>query len=519
VFYTKKKLDRTQNTLRNIVFGIVNKIVMLAFPFIIRTLIIYYIGIQYAGLNNLFVSILQVLNLSELGFSSAIVYSMYKPVAENDIKKIGTLLNYFKKIYLIIGLIILGIGIMIMPLIPYLIKDSYPSDVNLYILYLLFLVNTCISYFFGGYKSSVLNAYQRTDIISNISSFSLGGMYILQICVLICVRDYYVYILMMPVFTLINNFIVAICVNKLYPSIKPFGILDRETKDDIRKHVSGIMINRLCETSRNSLDSIFISAFLGLEMNAIYSNYYCIISSIFALLDIIGNSMLAGIGNSIQTESVEQNYNDLKRFNFIYMWIGGLGASCLICLYQPFMELWMGKDKMLPLEIVILFAVYFYVKLMGNMSSLYFIGNGLWWEGKKKSYIETGMNLLFNFILVQIWGITGIILATLVPLISVNLIYGQGFVFKYYFNNMRKTEFFLLEMKYLIYTVLLCAIIFYVCQVYVNDSFSLMETVAVRFVVCIVLFNILYWILCRKSEEYTDARKWILKKCDKKGRQ
>lgn len=150
MFYTKKKLDRTQNTLRNIVFGIVNKIVMLAFPFIIRTLIIYYIGIQYAGLNNLFVSILQVLNLSELGFSSAIVYSMYKPVAENDIKKIGTLLNYFKKIYLIIGLIILGIGIMIMPLIPYLIKDSYPSDVNLYILYLLFLVNTCISYFLEG---------------------------------------------------------------------------------------------------------------------------------------------------------------------------------------------------------------------------------------------------------------------------------------------------------------------------------------------------------------------------------
>lgn len=98
MFYTKKKLDRTQNTLRNIVFGIVNKIVMLAFPFIIRTLIIYYIGIQYAGLNNLFVSILQVLNLSELGFSSAIVYSMYKPVAENDIKKIGTLLNYFKNI-------------------------------------------------------------------------------------------------------------------------------------------------------------------------------------------------------------------------------------------------------------------------------------------------------------------------------------------------------------------------------------------------------------------------------------
>ena len=86
------KLERTKNATRNIIFGILYRIYIIAVPFLTRTLMIYFMGVQYLGLNSLFTSILQVLNLTELGVGSAMVYSMYKPIVEDDKDKICQLM-------------------------------------------------------------------------------------------------------------------------------------------------------------------------------------------------------------------------------------------------------------------------------------------------------------------------------------------------------------------------------------------------------------------------------------------
>ena len=199
------KLSRTKNAVRNIYCGLFNKIITILFPFLIRTVLIKKIGIEYAGLNSLFSSILQVLNLTELGFASAVVYSMYKPIAEDDKDTICALLNFYKRVYFIIGLVILALGTAVMPFLQHLIKGNIPQDINIYVLYSIYLVNTSLSYLLFGYKNSLLNAHQRRDVISNILTITQGLMNICQLLILVTIKNYYLYVLMMPIFTVLNN--------------------------------------------------------------------------------------------------------------------------------------------------------------------------------------------------------------------------------------------------------------------------------------------------------------------------
>lgn len=230
-------MGRTKNAVRNIIWGFVNKFIVLFFPFIIRTIIIRQLGSEYLGLNSLFTSILQVLNLTELGFSSAIVFSMYKPIAEKDEKTICALMNLYKKIYRIIGCLILLIGLCITPFIKELINGTYPTDINIYILYLIYLFNTAITYFLFAYKSTLLIAHQRSDITSNINTIASLLQYTVQITILYALKNYYIYIIVNIISTILNNLLTAYIANKKYPQYKPIGKVSKEITKEIKQKV------------------------------------------------------------------------------------------------------------------------------------------------------------------------------------------------------------------------------------------------------------------------------------------
>ena len=201
-------MSRTKNATRNMFFGFINKLIVLLFPFVIRAMIIKTLGSEYLGLSSLFTSILQVLNLAELGFNSAIVYSMYKPIAEKDTTTICALINMYKKIYRIIGITIITLGLILLPFLNLLIKGNYPSDINIYILYLICLFNTGITYFLFAYKNALFTAHQRSDITSNIQSISYVLQYLIQIFVLVKLKNYYMFVIIQMFTTILNNIIV-----------------------------------------------------------------------------------------------------------------------------------------------------------------------------------------------------------------------------------------------------------------------------------------------------------------------
>lgn len=505
------KLERTKNTVRGISTGLVNKIITLLLPFLVRTVLIQKIGIEYAGLNGLFVSILQVLNLTELGFSNAIVHSMYKPIAEDDEETICALLNFYRKVYFIIGLIILGIGLAIMPFLTKLINGTYPSNINIYILYFIYLLNTSISYLFFGYKNSIMNAFQRVDIINNISTLTSVFLNVTQIALLIVTKSYYLYVIVMPVCTILNNLIVAYEVKKYFPQYVCKGTIPAEIKKDMKKKVSGLMIQKVCATTRNTLDSIFISAFLGLTMTAMYSNYYYIMNAVTGFMGIITTSMLGGIGNGIQVESKEVNYSNMRKFNFMYMWISGWFTAAMLCLYQPFMKLWMGQEYMLDFNVVILLCVYFYILKIGDIRSVYYSAVGLWWEGKWRAVMEVLLNVALNFFLVQLIGVYGIILATLTSLFFINFLHGSRYVFKYYFGMEKVKEYYLLHGLYFAITVLCSFLTYYSCSflvevLKVNNNLA---SFFIKGIVCTVVPNIFLLIIYFKTNDFKNMIQWM----------
>ncbi len=455
----KIKLSRTKNAVRNIYSGMFNKIFTIFFPFLIRTVLIKKIGIEYAGLNSLFSSILQVLNLTELGFASAVVYSMYKPIAEDDKDTICALLNFYKRVYFIIGLVILALGTAVMPFLPHLIKGNVPQDINIYVLYSIYLVNTSLSYLLFGYKNSLLNAHQRRDVISNILTITQGLMNICQLLILVTIKNYYLYVLMMPIFTVLNNVLVGIATKRMFPEYSCKGKLDISVKKDIRKKVAGLMISKLAQTSRNSFDSIFISAFLGLAMTTIYSNYLLVISAITGILNIVINSLQAGVGNTLQTETKEKNYENLKKFNLLYTLFVGWCTTCMLCMYQSFMELWLGKDFLLPFGAVVLLCLYFYILKAGDINSLYYNASGMWWHGKYRAITEALLNLLGNFILVKYIGIYGIVISTVITAIIGHFWNGQ-FLFKLYYKNNKMIRYFLFEGMIAVMSFSICILTF-----------------------------------------------------------
>lgn len=496
------QINRIKNTKRNAVWGMVEKVISLALPFVLRTIIIKELGESVLGLNSLFTSLLQVLNMAELGFSNAIIYNMYKPVAENDTDIICALMNLYRKVYYVIGVIVLLIGLVLVPFLPQLIKGTVPEGYNLYVLYAINLFNTVISYFLFAYKNCLLNAYHRNDIISKVRTLTLFFQYAYQFFVLLVFKDYYLYLIILPIITIANNIINAYIVTKLFPEYKCRGKLSKSKIEDIKLNVSGLMIGKICLVSRNSFDSIFVSAFLGLTSVAMYTNYYYIISAVNIFLSVITESMRAGIGNSIVTETVEKNYHDFRVFYMGYAWLSGWCTICLLCLFQPFMKLWMGESLMFPYTTVVLFAVYFYSLKLGDIRSVYSNSTGLFWQSRHYVIIEAISNVVLNYVFVKIWGVNGIIVATNLTIIFINFVWGTIVIFKYYFVNESFIRFVGEQFSYFLVNAMVAGVTIYICKmVVIGDIIGFIIKIAI----CITVPNLLFLLVYSRFPLFKDA--------------
>lgn len=489
---------RLKNSLRNVSGALINKATAIVFPFIIRTIIIYYLGTEYAGLSSLFTSVLQILSLSELGIGSAIVFSMYKPVAEKNTSKINALLKLYRKFYYIIGCVIFGVGIMLIPVVPKLISGTYPEDINLYALYLIYLANTVLSYFLFAYKTSILNAFQRSDIESNLTTVINIGMYVVQIVMLIAFKNYYSYILCLPIATIVINMVRSYIVDKQYPDIHCAGEVAQEVKKDIFKRVSALIGHQLSGTVNCSLDNIVVSAFLGLKVVAQYGNYYYIVSALSGVMQVTFNSLTASIGNSLIKESKEKNLEDFYDIQYINSWIVGWICITMICLYQDFMRLWVGEDLLFPFNIVVLFAVYFYSWQNRRTVLTYKNACGMWWADKIKPYVSVATNLILNFALVQVCGIYGVMLSTIVCYVFIEFPWETHALFKEYFNT-GTFDYWIRIFKYILLTLFLAFLTFSVCSlIKVNGILS----IVLKGLMCVVFPNILWIMFTHKSSGF-----------------
>lgn len=496
------KMDSVKNAKRNIVFGVLSMGISVLLPFVSRTVLIYTMGQLYVGLSALFQSVFQLLNMLELGFGVALIYFLYEPIAKDDQERIGAILKYYRTSYIKIGIAILVAGICIMPFISFLIKNQEIPNVNIYVIYFIMLVNATMGYFVFPHARALLMAYQRNDFTHKITIFTEIIKNIIQIIVLLVLKDYYLYIFIIPVCEFGNDVIHAVVAKKKYSYIRVEGVLSKNFKKELNKKISGLFTFKIGSIISNFSDNVVISAFLGLGIEALYANYYCIITVLFSILAIYYSAITAGLGNSIVLESVKSNYKKFQILQFAQEWLIGWISICLLCLFQPFIRFWVGDNWLLPFPVVLLIVATFYTWKIQDIVTVYKEAAGLWDKDKYRPLISAILNLILNLLTVQRWGLYGVVASTLISLLFVDVIWVARSLFKGYFKVGLSAYYFRM-LKALFINVLLAGVT-YLCCSCVKSGSNLVDLLSCLGI-CIVIPNSINCLLNFKRWELREV--------------
>lgn len=496
------RIERTKNASRNMVFGLLFKLYTLIVPFIIRTILLYFMGAEYLGLSSLFGSIFSVLNMAELGVGSAMCFRMYRAIAEDDHSSICALMRLYRTYYRVIGLIIALVGLILTPFVPSLINGTAPDGLNIYLLYLINLASTVASYWLFAYKDAVLSAHQRNDVSSKVGMLANTITYTLQIITIVIFHDFYLYFIVAIATRLLANCITAIIATKMYPQYKPEGKMSREEVRDINKRIYGLFTTKIGNIVTNSVDSIVISAFLGLTLLAIYQNYYYIITAVFGFIEIVYSACLSGIGNSLVLDSKEKNFNDFRVISFLIIWICSFCSCCFLCLFQPFMQIWVGNDLVLEYGIVICIVIYFYTYMINRLIGVYKDAAGIWYKDRFRPLITAGVNLGLNILSVNIMGLYGVVLSTVLSTLLISIPWLIHNLFSSVFDKSRIKSYVMELCKYSVVVIVSCVICFLICELLV---FNLWITLIVRLLICFIISNALYIVFFRKTLVFSAA--------------
>ena len=369
-----------------------------------------------------------------------------------------------------------------------------------------------LSYWLFAYKNSILQAHQRTDIVSKVTLITNTIQYVLQLFVLWIFKNYYLYVIVMLVTQALTNIVTAIMADKIYPQFKPKGELHKEEIHQINQKIRNLFTAKLGGVVVGSADTIVISAFLGLTTLAVYQNYYFIMNSICGFITVIFSAITAGIGNSLVTESSEKNYNDFKKFTFIICFILCICCCCFVGLYQPFMKLWVGKKFMLSFSFVILFCILFYCLELAMVWATVKDAAGLWHSDRFRPLIGACANLIMNIVLVQVIGLYGIILSTVFSYIFISMPWLIHNLFKFLYNESLKVYLKDLSM-YILVAILATTITTIICR---KITFVGIFELVFKGIISIII-PVSIEILCyRKKEEFKESIK-LVKKMLKKG--
>ena len=462
------KLDFTKNTKRNIAANTVSRFLALLFPFLNRTMFLWILGPQFLGLNGLFSGILGVLMLAELGFGTAVVCSMYKPVADDDYDLICAYLRFYRKIYRWVGTVIFVAGLCLLPFIRNLVHGNLPPGIDLHILYLLHLVNTSLSYFLFAYRGSILGAHHRNDVLTNIRSGVMIVQYLTVFSILMVkflnpAQKYYWYVGATVLFTVIQNLLIMWQSRRMFPHIKPVGELPPERRKHVISDVGAIFLHKLGAVISRQIDNVVISAFLGLGWVAAYGNYYYVYMHIAGIPAIVYATMMGGFGNKLHTETKEKNFELFMRVcrmvGIIVIWC----AAVMLALYQPFIRVWMGgKDKMLVQHFLTpaLMVVLFYINQSRQVMLSVKGAAGLWREDRWKPVVGGAVKLLVCLLSV-LWlddkyKLDGVILSTIIDYVLVQIPWESHVVFSKFFDRKQMRTYWLHQFKFALLALIPC---------------------------------------------------------------
>ena len=494
-----KQRSRTENSIINSAMSIVTQVLTVVLNFAVKTVFIKMLSDEYLGVNGLFTNIITMLSLADLGIGIAIPYSLYKPLAKKDEHKINVLMNFYKKVYTIIGIAVLLIGLSLTPFLGLIIKDIPKNVPHLSLIYILFVIHSASSYFFV-YKKFLIDSDQKGYITSRIIFTFSTLLSIIQIILLVTTKNYILFLLSSIILVIIQNIYISSKANKLYPFIKnkTDEKLEKEDMEGIKKNVSSLFIYKVGTVIMNGTDNIIISKFIGLIIVGFYSNYVLIINSVTTVLNQIFNAITSSIGNLVVTTNKKRSKEVYDNLNFANFWLYALFGVCIIVLINPFINVWIGKKYVMGFSIVFLLVLNFYVLGMQSVTNSFRNAYGLFWIAKYRPIIMVIINIVISVVLVQFIGIEGVLIGTLVSRLVTTAWLDPYIVHKYGFEISPKS-YYIDYLKYLVIFIAISIILnYFVSMVAINNIFILILIA----ILVVIIVNVILVLLFFKTSEF-----------------
>lgn len=496
---------RMKHSFRNVLVGLISQLLIVAIGFVSRKVFIVTLGNEMLGVNGLFTSIITMLALTELGIGTAIVCNLFKPLSDRDEPRIIALVKYYAKTYRVIGFVVLGLGLLVTPFLGLLIKEQF-DIIYLSVIFLLFLADTVISYFFA-HKRSLIFADQRNYIVTMVTTISTIASSLFQIVILLITKNYILYLSVKIVIRIIENFVIASLADKRYSFIKMAkkASLDEKTRTQIVSNTKALSLHYIGNYLVNGTDNIIISKFLGVEMVGFYSNYLLIITTLRTFLNQFSSGILASFGNLIVNESNEKTYSIFKKAYFINYIIYNFASISLLCLFNPFITLWINADSLLDFPVVALLALNFFISGVTEVLGLVRTSAGLFRPDRYLHLMTAAVNLIISIILVEIIGIFGVFLGTFLCLVIKEVSVLPSIVYRNIFK-VPVREYYKMLLYYFITTLIAAGITMFLCGCIIQGG---VMWFLLRCVICIIVPNAVVILVYRKRPEYTYMRELI----------
>jgi O-antigen/teichoic acid export membrane protein len=491
-------LSRTKNSVRNVKYAVVGQAAALLASFFARTVFVRALNAEYLGLNGLFANILSILSFAELGIGASIVFSLYKPLAENNRPKVAALMQLFKKAYTIIGIIVAGLGIVLTPFLGSLIKDM-PAIPQIHLIFLMFVANSSVSYFFS-YKRSLIIADQKDYIASLYHYGFFIALNAAQIAVLLAAKNYFAFLGLQIFSTVLENIFISQKANKLYPFLLKKGAqrLDAEEKKTITRNVKAMMFHKLGTIAVMGTDNLLLSKFVGIVAVGLYSNYLLIVNALHSIFDLVFRAVTASIGNLGATDTEEKSLFIFNCLNLIGFWLYGFVSICLFILINPFIVLWLGAEYRFSMPLVFFIVLNFYLTGMRKSVLTFRDAFGLYWYDRYKPVFESVINLVVSIILVVNIGAAGVFIGTAVSTLTTCFWIEPYVLYKYGLKN-KVSGYFAAYGVYSLYAVLAGSVTYAVCAFLPAEGLA---AFIIKTAICLLLPNAVFALFFFKKPEF-----------------
>lgn len=502
-------ISRKQNSSKSALSALLRCIIKIVLQFLLRSVFILYLSVEYLGINSAIAGVLNLLSVTELGIGSVITFHLYKPVAQNDIAKTNSILRLYKKIYLIIGFVILAIGLCIVPFLNHLVADIQNIDINIYYVYILALLGT-VSTYFCAYRDVLFIAYQQ-QYKANLLNTILSVITIaIQAIIILVFKNYYVFLYAQTFSAIFINVITYFYSKKVYPqvSIKDAEILDKDTKKEVFKNVKGMFYHKLSYSVLQGTDSIIISTFIGATILGLYSNYSLFTVNLSSAFCLMITAFTGSIGNLIAENNSEKSYSVYKILKMAFFWLSGFFAISLFILLGPAINLWanIGNwdtsinwtfDTFTTLIICINFFLYTSRCITGVFRET--IGN--FHKDRFKGIAEAIINVVASLLLVKPLGIAGVLLGTIISCVLTSLWVDPYMIYKYHFKKPLWKHFVDIGIYFLI-TALAGFATFMLCSLISGSGIAVL---LIKFLICLLVPNLIYLLTLMPTKEFKGA--------------